>query len=436
MDVGIRRIWWAVGLVSLVFLLIATGLVVQARMQADAPPPADVNANANARGGAAAAPRATAGAADKRATLPAPVQGAVSPAAVVVAAARGARQVEVCGVGPVPLAAAASEDDNQLHIEETLAQAPVPWADMQASADERIRAAGFALSQDIEEMVKLASRTRDAQVYAIAQTACRALGTSLGTSLGSSAGSAGGTSLGAVASAADKAWCETLTNAQRVVLEPDNAAAWIMAAGDAVERNDPASADDALRRAAVAPVLSHHAMAVVAQVERHAAAGSTAANGALWVQRALQDSGQHSAVMPLSLCSERSLGTRREACQQLAQRLLDRPDTLADLALGLSLGRQVGVDDSLLVRKRAELDAVQAADHVRAQRWEGDNRYSCAALAGKREWLRKVQAQGEWRVSRDAAVSQVGSMDALVRRHQDTASRQGDDVQAPPPASR
>ena len=118
-----------------------------------------------------------------------------------------------------------------------------------------------------------------------------------------------------------------------------------------------------------------------------------------------------------SICAERS---RRDVCQQIAQRLLDQPNAIGDLAQGLAIGRQLGLDEAMLARKREELEAVQAAEAARMERWAGPERYGCAALGGKRDWARKAQAQGEWRAARDAAVAQAGSIEALLKRFRET----------------
>lgn len=386
----IRRIWWTVGTVSALLLVVALVLVVQARKEA---------AQAAERSAAgAAADRVAARSASRPAATPAaPDPAAIASAETVVRA--GAKVVEVCGFESVRLSSAASEGDNDQRLDEAVAQAPMPWTDMQASGDEAIRAAGFALAARIEPLVKLASQTRDASVYAIAQSTCASLGNDPSTTT----------------AATDKAWCETLDADQRASLEPDNAIAWLQLAADAEAKRDPTTVDDALRRAAAAPGLRHHTIAAAAQVERHAATQRASA-AALWVHRALEDAGLHSALLPSSICAERG---RREVCTQIAQRLLDQPNAIGDLAQGLALGRQLGLDEAMLARKRDELEAVQAAEATRMERWAGPERYGCAALGSKRDWARKVQAQGEWRAAREAAVAQAGSMDALLKRYRE-----------------
>ncbi len=393
MDATIRRIWWGVGIVAASALLASVVLVAQARRDAQVAPP--VVAAAPSR----VALRPSIDANRTSATVVAPT----SPAARA-SAPRGARVVEICGTDPVRLSSAAGDDDNEQQLDEAVARSPVPWTDMQASADERIRAAGYALAGRIEPLAKLASQTREASVFAMAQAACARV--------------AGDPSL---AQPADQAWCETLDAQKRVALEPDNAAAWLLLAADAEAKQDAVAVDDALRRAAVAPSLAHHSMAAVTQVERYAAT-SRASSALLWMHRALDDAGMHEPLLPVAICTERAAPNRREACTQIAQRLMEQPSSIGDLALGLAIGRQVGIDEALIARKRDELDAVQAAETARLEAWSGPDRYACVALAGKRDWLRKQQAQGEWRSARDAAIAKAGSIEALVRRHREGAN--------------
>jgi hypothetical protein len=383
----IRRIWWTVGTLCALVLVAAVALVVQARVEAVRAP--------DRSGAGVSAVNAAAVASRRPAAEPAAPAGAAIASAETVARA-GAKVVEVCGFEPVRLSSAASEEDNDQRLDEAVAQAPMPWTDMQASGDERIRAAGFALAARIEPLVKLAAQTRDATVYAMAQSTCASLGNDPANS----------------AAATDKAWCETLDADQRASLEPDNAVAWLALAADAEAKRDPTTVDDALRRAAAAPALRHHTIAAAAQVERHAAQARPSA-ASLWVHRALEDAGLHSEVLPASICADRG---RREVCQQIAQRLLDQPNAIGDLAQGLALGRQLGLDEAMLARKRDELEAVQQVEAARMERWAGPERYGCAALGSKRDWARKAQAQGEWRAARDAAVAQAGSLDALLKR--------------------
>ncbi len=395
MEAVVRRIWWTVGIVAALLFALAIALVMHARREAERAPPT----LAQAPMASASASRHGGTSAGADATVAAQVSSTAAP--------RGAPVIEVCGLGPVRLSSAATEEENDQQLDEAVARAPVPWLAMQASSDERIRAAGFALAEKIEPLVKLAAATRDASVYGIAQSACARI--------------ADDPSADADTAATHKAWCELLNPAQRAALEPDNAIAWLRLAADADTRRDNVMVDEALRRAAAASSVGHDTMAAVEQVDRHAAAtAATASNSALWIHRALGDAGLHSAVIPVALCGDRASGSRREHCAQISERLLSKPQSAADLALGLALGKQVGLDESMLTQRRQEMEAVQAADEARTDRWNGKDRYACAVMLQQREWLRKVGSQGEWRTARDAAVAKVGgSMEALLRRHQD-----------------
>jgi hypothetical protein len=402
MEGAIRRIWWSVGIAGALALVIAVVLVVQARREADAAP---VSASSSAAPSRPA--KATVGEA------PGPVVTATRDAPVAARQADGrrpgARVVEVCGMDPVRLSSAAGDEENEQQLDDAVARASVPWADMQASADERVRAAGFALAGRIEPLAKLASQTRDATVYAMAQSTCVRVANDP-----------------AAAQPADQAWCETLDANKRAALEPDNAAAWLQVAAEAEARQDAAGVDEALGRAAAASTLVHHTMAAVMQVERFAGASARASQVSLWVHRAFDDAGAHAPLLPASVCAPERQGLpgRREVCQQLAQRLLDRPHAIGDLALGLVLARQVGVDEVIVGRKREELEAVQAAEAARLDAWSGADRYACATLANKRDWLRKHHQQGEWSSARDAALAKAGSLDALLRQHRESAASQ------------
>ncbi len=395
MEAVVRRIWWTVGIVAALLMMLAIALVMQARQEAERAPSTAAQVPASS----ASVPR--------EGSVRAGADVAVAAQATTTAASRGAPVVEVCGLGPVRLSSAASEEENDQQLDEAVARAPVPWATMQASSDERIRAAGFALAEKIEPLVKLAAATRDASVYGIAQSACARIADDPGAD--------------ADIAAANKAWCELLNPAQRAALEPDNTIAWLQLAADADTRRDNVAVDEALRRAAAASSVVHHTMAAVEQVDRHGVAtAATASNSALWIHRALGDAGLHAAVIPVALCGDRATASRREHCVQVSERLLNKPQSVADLALGLALGKQVGLDESLLTQRRQEMEAVQAADEARTERWNGKDRYACAVMLQQRDWLRKTGSQGEWRTARDAAVAKAGgSMEALLRRHQE-----------------
>jgi hypothetical protein len=396
MEAVVRRIWWTVGIVAALLMILAIALVMHARQEAErAPSPLTQTTAASA-----SAPRESGTRVGPEAT----VAGQASTATV---ARGGAPVVEVCGLGPVRLSSAASEEENDQQLDEAVGHAPVPWVAMQASSDERIRAAGFALAEKIEPLVKLAAATRDASVYGIAQSACARV--------------ADDPSADADIAAAHKAWCALLSPAQRATLEPDNTIAWLQLAADADTRRDNVAVDEALRRAAAASLVVHHTMAAVEQVDRHGVAtAATASNSALWIHRALGDAGLHSAVIPVALCGDRATASRREHCVQISERLLNKPQSVADLALGLALGKQVGLDESMLTQRRQEMEAVQAVDEARTERWNGKDRYACAVMLQQRDWLRKNGSQGEWRSARDAAVAKAGgSMEALLRRHQE-----------------
>ncbi len=310
------------------------------------------------------------------AALPAaaPSQPAVAPrAASRVAAAPQARP------DPVPQPSGCGAADAPAPLERWLGA-------MQASADERQRAAGWliAMPSDGETMrdrlATLAATSTDPAVQAYAQRACR---------------SDSQVSSACLALPAD-AWVRT---------EPDNAAAWLALAADG--RADAAAQAEARRRAAQASRFDAHMarlplLAAAAQpaglqpgdwLAMAAALGRS--RGDWLVTEALRT--HCVAVLPQE-------SGPRDDCTAIAELLLQQAQTLPDLQQARELGARLGWPASRLQELR---DQEAQLAGVWRRLTEVDDPRDCASLSAAATVLRAVDQAGEVPAMRRALDSGV-----------------------------
>jgi hypothetical protein len=409
-----RRLWTAVVIVAMLASLVAAWMIQDAK-RAQAPPTRMANAPRDAKPASPARANGGAAAPLARTDLPAPVPGTVSPA--TMARSRGAAPLMVCGLGPVAVPGDRAVDVTAL-VESTLErESPSPWRAMAASGDERIRAAGMALTRDLDSLVRLASTSGDAVVLATAQHACLREG-------------AGDEAM------AKAVGCDALDGQRRVALEPDNAVAWLMVAADAQRRQDAAAVEEALARASVSRRVEHHALALSTAFERHSSASGRAADAGAtpWLDIALR---RDRAVEPLSaaaqLCAigDDSTSRRRESCTRLADLLHEQGSTTMDASHARRIATRWASAEPAELRRREALERAVAARArtVLPVMSEGEpgsavddpQRWACGTLGRLRQWVRSAGQQGAWPALRQLVVADAGGEGPLLLWFEQTA---------------
>jgi len=318
-----------------------------------------------------------------------PPRRVAAPAPRRTPAARDAGEVEICGFGAVRLPA---DDPYGLNrVPETVRRSALDEVDrrMLASGDEQVQAAALMIGAQshggeapsrIDRLAQLADHSQDPVVYAIAVEACRAWTPEQGGA------------------------CQLLSRAQWVHLDPDNALPWLELAAEAEQAQQPDAEDAAMHRAASARRSDAHAGVLPALVERalvdaHAAPlQRTLALSASW-------SAQAAWAPPRSgqaylYCQAEALGdaNRRQTCDALARTLTQRGMSLADVSVGIAIGRNVGWPAERLQALQDELDALGHAG--RFQSAVGLD-LSCAAVERTQGWMRRLAGAGEVQAARE-----------------------------------
>jgi hypothetical protein len=171
-----------------------------------------------------------------------------------------------------------------------------------------------------EPLVNLATTTRNLDTYAAALYACSGVKTLA---------------------------CNSVTYLRWAELEPDNAAAWLMAASEAEARKDSAARASALQRAAVAPNYDARAPSMSALFTSEGVkalpplAQSSIASTLLEINdgirfKPLAGLGRHCAGV------ETIDDERRDLCDALSTKLADKDQTLAGLRMATVIGERVG----------------------------------------------------------------------------------------------
>jgi hypothetical protein len=401
MDALTRRIWWVVGAIATGLLVAVVLLIADAR--SDGPSPVDAPALRTSRPTPLEAPLSA---------LPPPVLSDLSPAAQaaqVPPVPAGMRAIDVCGTSPeiVPLSADDNEVERRLDTAYRRVSSP-PWQDMVASSDERTRAAGLVMTQDLERLVRLATMTRDPAVYAMAQTACDRAPTLASTGL------------------RPNDWCSALSTRQRAALEPNNAAAWLDVAKEALDQKDDAGINDALHRATQASEFQRHGMAVAAAVDQHLSARAPVATPdapSPWIVAAA-NMGSYAALTQVTLmCHSDALASsdRQERCASLAPMLMNRGASLQDVEQGLVIARRLTPDSPALAEQAKLINAITQVGSATFAPDRSASPYGCGELGKLRRWIRAARVQGDWPALRDAALASAGSQTALLAKAVESA---------------
>lgn len=322
------------------------------------------------------------------ADAPSPVAPPQAPAAA--SAARPSQiTLDLCGVGPVPvrLPPPGAADPSFELLPRPLGQhaRAEAWARvldaMDASPTERNRAAALVLRASglfeaetsplvqampdttpfVRQLAALAQGTRDAGVLQWALAVCERT--------------------------PRLAECQALSVRELVVLAPEDGRNWLLlAAADAAGR------DEALRRAASAPVIA--AMPSLTPAIEAAAAADLPPYllqdllvHAVGVEAAQVNSRLFSA---LRHCRE-ATGERRGTCLALADALQLRGPELTELGVAAGLGKRLGWSPDRVAAAKAEQLSLMA----QIPRFDMDQPYGCANVERTRDWLRERATLGE-----------------------------------------
>jgi hypothetical protein len=327
---------------------------------------------------------------------------------------------EVCGWGRVQLPADDPFPLQRLPAASRRAALDQAQARMAADADVRVRAAGLLLGarsattgarERTDQLARVAAASPDATAYALALQACRAL-----------ADPAAGA-------------CGLLGPAQAAQLEPGNAWPWLALAAEAAARQDSDGEHDAMRRAAQATHATAHTPLLpllVAQalpppdspLQRTLALG--VALGLQEVSRVLPPPGGVAQARTYCLAGPASAvglppvaagmpdeEARATPCRGLAQLLLQRGRSVAELGAGLDIARRWSPTLAGLAAWQQEHDAlIDTAPPLP----DGID-LGCAAQQRQLDWLHRVAALGERAALREQLAASGHSIAEWSARH-------------------
>lgn len=162
------------------------------------------------------------------------------------------------------------------------------------------------------------------------------------------------------------AGCSQLTAGRRTRLEPDNAAAWIDAAGEAERRGDEAAVVNALFQAAQTDYSNVYPTMLPALVQGGWAGSRTVAQRDSDLRAATEVSADATlrSVAPLrTLCGEEAMAdaNRAQVCERLGRLLLGSGSSLLEAYAGMEIGLNAGWDTETLAATRAEIEALSRA---------------------------------------------------------------------------
>lgn len=338
-----------------------------------------------------------------------------APGALAAAApAKAASSVEIiCGLGPVNIdpgdeaqaerVAAAAQEKLEAHRKRVL---PGWLEEMKSSSDEQVQAAAWFLEareawtrraeagqgpealDAVNELARLAQRSRDPLAYALAFQSCETL-------------------RGAAAASA----CEGLSVEAWAERDPGNAYPWLFGAGrdslDARLRTryvDSMLASTFMRGTwgALVPVMARAAPPAEAPLDRSV--------------RFLEAMSLDSFVSltqggVVGHCKESDLrnGARRQQCEYLATFLTEKADTFLEAGLGNAIGKRLGWSQDRLDRLKAEQENLQQALP------RGVDAGGCAGLARTEAYFTDVAKYGEIGALRRRAAA-AGSTTAAAGR--------------------
>jgi hypothetical protein len=220
-------------------------------------------------------------------------------------------------------------------------------------------------------LAKLALDSNDASVYAAALYAC------------------GSAKTGACTSISYMRWAE---------IEPDNAAAWFMAAGEAEAKKDDLSRSIALQRAANAKSYDRRIPSLSLIFESPLVqAQSPLVQSAVAVELNnfdINTGGGYLTSGVLSHCyrPDSMDAVTRATCDVLASKLVEKDKTLLGVQIPLMIGKKIGWDAERLKLLNEEMEA--ATEKI-LQEMNESNRFTCDKLAKSTKAVRRSLATGQ-----------------------------------------
>lgn len=272
---------------------------------------------------------------------------AVLPAAPPASAAHGAGEIELCGGMWVKTGPDGSIDEDDFNRVADLPAARARLLDaLRADPGEFARAATIRLGLVASEspllapadaLARMASTTRDPQVYALAFNAC-----------------VGRPSEGA---------CQLLSAEQWARLDPGNAAPWTFVLDRALAARDTSAQNEALHRIATSQRSELYYFALPGLVLDRVPGDDAAVPAALTL--AIEAIGIEAAsVIPsyqamTPLCKGLALrdANRRQTCNAVAELLVAHSDTFIERMMGISIGAQLGWSTERIEQLRGEYKA-------------------------------------------------------------------------------
>lgn len=347
----------------------------------------------------------------------------------------GSTTVEVCGYGKLPID---EKDPGAIFrkIAELTKGAAMRWLSaLQNSDDLRARMAGLLLegkvtggelrpatAQSRDEAVQLAAGAEDPAVYAMALLMCA----------------------GPAAPDADGA-CRRLSLQRWAQMDPDNAAPWLLLAGEARARRDSAAEADAFSHAATAHKIDSYSGSVLAFAEPEVPHDATPLDR---LYLAIQAIGVETAA-PLSRYDSVALhhcpadampdDTVRRQCDSLAELLVTKSSSLIDLGVGASIGARAGWRAERVQKLMLEQHALMQAIMSQSAADEGKP-WTCDAVSRVDAYLRQRVHLGEIGAAQEVLDRSGESVESMAEKYsqnidniqREAARREQENSQRPP----
>jgi len=274
---------------------------------------------------------------------------------------------------------------------------------LEASAGDRPRLAAALLRGDVAAGAEIARRTEDGQAYGVAWRACQGRGA---VALFRGAASAGNAQemMAAVEQemATASPGCDALTLERWQQLEPENAAPWLASLSKAQTAGDRTGVAGALHHAGQARVQDSRWAWLAGQVAAVLPADAPEGGRMLLLTDVI---GREAALLGVvamapttEACSPQELqnANRRQQCEQLADLLTQRSNTVMDLMIGAGLAERLGLPPGRIPVTRQAMQQAQQEDadeHTALM----DRLGACAALRTLEGRITDMAQLGEWR---------------------------------------
>jgi len=368
-----------------------------------------------------------------RVSLPAP---AGPPPVASRAPPDNAGGAEICGFGKVAL-----DTTDPFAVSRYLGAATKKSAERWLSAllnsdGYRARAAGLLLEGKITNgfsMQPIAEQTRDAlvqlavgaadpAVYAMAMNAC-------------------GVPLGNPASGA----CERISSRSWARMDPDNAMPWLMLAGEAQTKHNPAAEADAFRHAAEAPRSDPYTDSLYAFAQQELPVDVTPlerwyfATEVIGIEGGMRLNQYSVALRHCSLDAMQDPNVRQQ-CGALAELWVTQGSSLLDLGMGAAIGKRAGWPAQRVSRLNQERDALRQAI-VPATPTGNDDMWSCNGVHLGNAYMEQRVGIGEVAAARALLERSGDSVQEMARKraeymqnvHRNILQREQESSVEPPP---